>query len=77
MIELTNHIIKGEQDFCTCPRCKLDVVALTLNQTEPKYVVTKKGELYSRAEMLTSQSDTDITKEITKALEYVAKNPRH
>lgn len=75
--DLTNRLMKGEQDFCTCDRCKLDVIALALNSVPPKYVVTKKGELYGRANMMTNQSDTDIVKEVTKAIEIVRVNPRH
>lgn len=75
--DIANRLMKGEQEFCTCERCKLDVIALSLNEVPPKYVVTDKGELYGRANLMTNQSDADIIKEVTKAIEIVRKNPRH
>lgn len=75
--DVTKRLMSGEQDFCTCERCQLDVVALALNQVQPKYVVTDKGELYGRANLMTNQSDTDIIKEVTRAIDIVRESPRH
>lgn len=75
--QLASDLMKGEQDFCSCDRCQLDVIAITLNKVQPKYVVTKTGELYGRANMKTNQTDTDIIQEIMRAIEIVRENPRH
>ncbi len=75
--EIANLLLKNEQDICTCDRCKLDVMALALNQVTPKYVVTSTGELYGKANMMTSQSDADIMTAVTKAIDIVKQNPRH
>lgn len=75
--DITKRLMKGDQDYCTCSRCKLDVIALALNEVKPKYVVTDKGELYGRANLMTNQSDADIIKEVTKAIEIVRESPRH
>lgn len=77
VIDLTNRLMTEDQEFCTCERCKLDVMALSLNRIQPKYVVTDKGELYGRANLMTSQYDADIVKEVTKAIDIVRKNPNH
>lgn len=77
VMDIANRLIKNEQEFCTCPRCKLDVMALALNELPPKYVVSEKGELYGRANLMTNQSDADIIKEITKAIEIVKTSPLH
>ena len=75
--DLTANLMEEEKNFCSCNRCQLDVIALTLNRIKPKYVVTNKGELYSRAQMMTSQFDADIVKEITKSIDIERENPRH
>lgn len=75
--DLTNQLMKDEQDFCTCERCKLDVIALSLNRIQPKYVVSDKGELFGRANLMTSQYDADLVKEVTKSIDIVRANPSH
>lgn len=67
------HII----DCCHCEKCQKDVVAYTLNHLPPKYVVTHQGELYTRAEALKLQYETDITTALLKAAQIVKENPRH
>ena len=75
--DITKRLMQDDQDFCTCIRCKLDVIALSLNEVPPKYVVTDKGELYGRANLMTNQSDADIIKEVTRAIDIVRVSPRH
>lgn len=77
VIDVINHLMSEKEDFCTCERCKLDAIALALNEIQPKYVVTNKGELFGRIDLMTSQYDADIVKEVTKAIEVVKKSPRH
>lgn len=77
VINITDDLMKGEKDFCTCDRCKLDVIALSLNSIKPRYVVTEKGELYGRTNMMNSQFDVDIVKEVTRSIDRVRKSPRH
>lgn len=77
VIDITNDLMKGDKDFCCCERCKLDVVALALNNLQPKYVVNQRGELYGKVNMMCSQGDTDIVQAITRAIEIVRNNPRH
>ena len=62
---------------CTCEVCKFDIMAIALNSIQPKYVVTKKGQLYTKLYALQQQFDVDIILAITKAAEMVSKNPRH
>ena len=62
---------------CTCDICKLDVMAMALNNLPPKYVVTSRGELYSKINNLRHQFDVDITAAITSASVLVSRNPRH
>lgn len=62
---------------CTCEKYMLDVAAIALNQLPPKYLVTEKGEVYSKIESLTQQFGVDIITTVTKAIEIVNNNPQH
>ena len=55
---------------------KLDVAAYTLNRLPPRYVVTEKGHLFTRAEELRQQFRTDIVVELSKAIQHIKANPR-
>ena len=62
---------------CTCDECLLDIKAIALNSLPPKYVVTKKGQLYTKLSALQQQFDVDIIAAVTKAAIIVSRNPRH
>lgn len=63
--------------ICNCEICRMDIIARTLNTLPPKYVVTTKGESYTKLNLLVQQFEVDIIAEITKAAQIVNKNPRH
>lgn len=71
-----DRLIKNSQ-YCKCPLCRMDIAAYALNSLPPKYVVTKKGELYSKASQLDHQFDTDLIIAVMKAIKVVGRNPRH
>ena len=62
---------------CDCENCRLDIMAIALNSLPTKYVVTKKGELYTKISNLQNQFDVDIIAAIAKASVIVSRNPRH
>ena len=62
---------------CKCPKCTLDIAAMALNQLPPKYIVTEKGELYSKISTLRQQFEVDVISAITKAAVLVKRSPRH
>jgi competence protein ComFB len=62
---------------CTCEKCILDVAAIALNDLPPKYIVTEKGELYSKIGSLKQQFEVDVIAAITKAAVLVKRRPRH
>lgn len=39
-------------NVCACEKCSLDIAAIALNDLPPKYIVSEKGELYSRIDGL-------------------------
>ena len=64
-------------DFCICPKCRLDAAALSLNMLPPRYVVSDRGESYSRAGLLDLQKEVDVTRTVLAALKVVRQSPRH
>jgi len=64
-------------NVCTCEKCKMDIAAIALNDLPPKYIVTDKGELYSKVNSLKQQFEVDVISALTKAAVMVKRNPRH
>ena len=69
--------VVGEMDICQCEQCKMDILAYALNQLPPKYVVTRKGHLYTEVNSMHTQFDTDIMMAINQGAKLVGDNPRH
>ena len=63
--------------ICLCDKCQCDIAALALNALPPKYVATRKGQLYTKLDVFEQQFTIDITTEVIKAAKSVAQNPRH
>lgn len=66
-----------QYENCKCQRCREDILALTLNQLKPKYVMTDEGELYAKLTLLSQEEDYNLTMVIAKAIKMVNDNPRH
>ncbi|AEV68010.1 late competence development ComFB family protein [Acetivibrio clariflavus] len=64
-------------NVCSCDKCILDIAAIALNELPPKYIVTEKGELYSKVDSLRQQFEVDVISAIAKAAVLVKRNPRH
>ena len=74
--DMINPVLK-DLNTCLCENCRYDITAIALNSLPPKYIVTKKGQLYTKINMLQQQFDVDIIAAITKAAVIVNRNPRH
>lgn len=70
-------VVIDNMTICKCEQCKLDIVAFALNHLPPKYVVTRKGDLYTRLEAMHSQFDADIITALSNGAKVVGENPRH
>jgi len=80
MEEIVFHMMKEILDdinMCTCDKCMLDIAAIALNDLPPKYIVSEKGELFSKINTLRQQFEVDVISAITKAAVLVKRNPRH
>jgi len=67
----------SEADVCQCDGCRLDVMAIMLNNLKPKYVVTDTGALYAQMDEFDPQNRIDFMREMTQAIKIVSKRPRH
>lgn len=63
--------------LCSCPRCKIDVVALTLNNLIPKYVVMKKHDMIPMLTVYEGRFSSTIFAQLTRACKIVSDHPRH
>ncbi|MDD2446878.1 MAG: late competence development ComFB family protein [Tissierellia bacterium] len=74
-----NHMDKvlNNMEICKCEKCRMDIAAIALNNLPTKYVVTQKGELYSKVSTLLSQFEVDAITTITKAAIKINENPQH
>ena len=70
-------ILVSHPEVCQCDHCRHDIAAYALNTLPSRYIVTRKGETYTRINMLELQCSTDIITAITKAIEKVGSQPRH
>lgn len=71
------EILATYPQFCHCDRCRHDMAALALNELPPKYIVTRKGETYTRLRLMETQFNTDIITAISRAIEVVGTKPNH
>jgi competence protein ComFB len=70
-------ILKVFPNVCQCQQCLDDIRAIALNHLTPHYVVTEKGEVYTRINEMNIQFETDVMKSLIDAIAIVSKNPRH
>lgn len=63
--------------MCCCDHCMVDVMAYTLNHLSPKYVVMTKAEMIPKLTFYEVQNSSDITTQLMRACEIVAKSPHH
>jgi competence protein ComFB len=69
--------IWGAVECCKCDKCRNDILAHTLNELPPKYVVTDEGALYARLCELSYQLEFDILIALAKSIKIVMENPKH
>ncbi|MBA1336995.1 MAG: hypothetical protein HPY66_3431 [Firmicutes bacterium] len=77
VFHLLLDILKDMDDVCKCEKCVHDIAALSLNRLKPQYVVTEKGEAYSKVLEMYTQFQVDVTTVILESIEQVSRNPRH
>jgi len=76
VFSMVNDVLKDIK-MCQCEKCILDVSALALDDLPSKYIVTEKGNLYTKVNSLKQQFEVDVISAIAKAAMKVKKFPRH
>ena len=66
-----------ETDICQCDDCKLDVMAIMLNNLSPQYVVTEKGALFAQMGDFDPQKKVDLMSNMSHAVNMVKERPSH
>jgi len=62
---------------CNCPRCRADVLALTLNELPAHYVVSDLGRRLTKSLILSSQLQTEVISKLAENIKLVKEKPRH
>lgn len=73
----TLYQLSKTNNICKCNQCVADITAIALNNLKPIYVVTHKGETYTRIKEMEVQFMADVTREVAKALAMVSREPHH
>ena len=64
-------------EMCRCEKCFKDACALVLNQMQPHYVTTRRGELLTQVNQSVRDKHIDLTVKVVQALQLVKESPRH
>lgn len=77
VVQAFEDYLRENPDFCRCPRCYRDVLAITLNQLQSRYVGSEEGEIRSRVAQSDRQVKADVTVALMKAVDIVRSRPHH
>lgn len=72
-----DHYVKTGILDCACERCQMDIILLALNHVRPHYTSGQAGEAYIKALYQEPQLQSDVLRELTKAVQVIASSPRH
>jgi len=77
VIEQLAELLEEEkyEDVCKCEKCILDMCTYALNRLRPQYIVSHKGEVYTKIKDFNQQSKVDVMSTVAKAIEVVSENP--
>ncbi|MGI6434567.1 MAG: late competence development ComFB family protein [Syntrophomonadaceae bacterium] len=75
--DLIERLLEEKCEMCTCEKCRADIAALALNDLQPRYVASKRGEAFARADALGQNTYTAVMVAVAKAIKQVSLNPRH
>lgn len=64
-------------EMCTCQRCVVDVMAISLSKLTPKYIVSVKGSNFPLLNYYSQKFSVDVASNLTKACMIVQNNPNH
>ena len=74
--DAVRKITEKEEGHTFSEKDLADIEALALNSLPPRYIVTEKGEVFSKVDELSIQFQADVTRAVMQALSRVKDNPR-
>jgi competence protein ComFB len=74
--DAVRKITEKEEGHTFSEKDLADIEALALNSLPPRYIVTEKGEVFSKVDELSIQFQADVTRAVMQALNRVKDNPR-
>ena len=77
MWQRLDDVLDAHPGVCRCEKCRYDIAALAMNFLPPRYVVTDRGQIYTKIKSLEQQFTIDIITAITHAVKIVSSSPRH
>lgn len=75
--DLLSKYAEKNPGTCSCTRCRLDIMAIALNNLPTRYVVTDKGSIFTKVSMEQIGGRAQVAAAILNAIKIVQKNPRH
>lgn len=75
--EVIRKYAEKNPETCTCPRCRLDIMALALNNLPTRYVVTDEGGIFTKVAMELIGGRAQVVAAILNGIKVVSANPRH
>ena len=64
-------------DGCKCDRCRADIMALALNNLQPRYAVSNQGELMTKIQCAHKNNELEVIKQLAAASNLVRQFPHH
>lgn len=80
MEEVVERLMKKyveESECCHCDKCRMDVMAIALNDLRPVYIVSRMGEMFASIDSTYPQNQVDAEIAVLKAINLVKAKPRH
>ena len=77
MLQQIDSVMTTNRDVYGCARCHHDIAAMALTILPARYVVTPKGETFTRIKTLEQQFTVNIITALTEGIEIVKKHPHH
>lgn len=77
MWQQLDDVLLSHPGVCPCEKCRYDIAALTMNFLPPRYVVTDRGQMFTKIKSLEQQFTIDIITAITNAVTIVSSMPHH
>jgi len=77
VIEVYTELASHRDLLCKCEKCRLDIMAMALNNLPPLYYVSDRGEVFSKLQSTYLDTKTKVLTEVLKAILQVEKQPNH